>query len=266
MKPARIAVLGIAGVAGLMAFMLSGGEPPPAPQVVEGEIRREPTTEILVTTADVPVGGTLTNENFTWRAWPDAAIAPNFVRRTTEPEALERLRGSITRFPLAANEPIISQRLIRADGGGFMAAMLPAGMRAIAVPITPETGAGGFILPNDRVDVLLTRRERQGQTESIITDTILANVRVMAIDQTFQERDGEKVVVGRTATMELNSRQAETVSQARQMGEISLALRSLADSAASGRDAVEGSDMQQRGGSMSVVRFGITTQVPVMGR
>ena len=220
MKPARIAVLGIAGVAGLMAFMLSGGEPPPpAPQVVEGEMRREPTTEILVTTADIPIGGTLTAENVIWRAWPDTAIAPNFVRRTSDPDALERTRGSITRFPLSANEPIIAQRLIRADGGGFMAAMLPAGMRAIAVPITPETGAGGFILPNDRVDVLLTRRERTGQSESILSETILANVRVMAIDQTFQERDGEKVVVGRTATMELNPRQAETVSLARQMGD-----------------------------------------------
>ncbi len=264
MKPARIAVLGIAGVAGLFAFMLSGGEPPPAPQqVVTGEVRREPTTDVLVTTQNVPIGGSLTADNIMWRPWPDTAIAPNFVRRSSEPDALEKLRGSITRFPLSAGEPIISQRLIRADGGGFMAAMLPAGMRAIAVPITPETGAGGFILPNDRVDVILIQRQRSAGNETIVSDTILHNVRVMAIDQTFQERDGEKVVVGRTATMELSPRQAEAVSLARQMGEISLSLRSLADSNAAPR---EQSDTPSRGNTVTIVRFGVPTQVPVMGR
>ncbi len=267
MKKAQLVVLGIAGVAGLMVFaLLSGGEAPPAPEAQPAATVRGPaTTEILVSTGDVPIGGTLTPDRLAWRAWPEEALAPNHVRRSSEPDALDRLRGSITRFPLSAGEPIVAQRLIRADGGGFMAAMLPSGMRAIAVPITPETGAGGFILPADRVDVILTRRERTGQSDNVLSDIILHNVRVMAIDQTFQERDGEKVVVGRTATLELTPRQAEQISLARQMGEISLALRSLADSASQTTGAPE-NELQGRGGTISVVRFGVTTQVPVMGR
>ncbi len=99
-----------------------------------------------------------------------------------------------------------------------MAAVLPAGMRAISTEISPETGAGGFILPNDHVDVILSRRDKEAEkaagVEVHTSETILTNVRVLAIDQTVEEKNGQRVVVGKTATLELSPRQAETLARA----------------------------------------------------
>lgn len=268
MKVARIAVAAVAVLAGLGAALMVGrGDPPPATVVQQApaEVRGPPTTEVLVATTEVPVGGTLTERNADWRPWPDEAVGPHFIRRSVRPTAREELRGAISRFPLLAGEPINDTRIIRADRPSFMAAILPAGARALSVPITAETGAGGFILPNDRVDVILTRRDRNPVTnqDTFITDTVLSNIRVLAIDQTIQERDGEKTVVGRTATMELQPRQAETLALARQLGELSLSLRSLADGAT---QSAADQDINTRGGSVTMVRYGITSQVPVLGR
>ena len=110
-----------------------------------------------------------------------------------------------------------------------MAAVLPGGMRAVSTEISPETGAGGFILPNDRVDVLLSRREKSGDHDVVTSEIILGNVRVLAIDQAPREKDGQNSVVGKTATLELKPGQAEALARARQTGTISLALRSLVD-------------------------------------
>ena len=114
-----------------------------------------------------------------------------------------------------------------------MAAILPSGMRAVSTEISPETGAGGFILPNDHVDVILTRRDQEAEkaagVEIHTSEIILSNVRVLAIDQTVEEKNGQRVVVGKTATLELSPRQAETLALSRQLGTLSLALRSLVD-------------------------------------
>lgn len=263
MKAARIVVAGIAVVAGIGAALLvgSGGgdPPPPAPAA---EIRGPPTSEVLVATQPIPIGGTLNAQNVDWRRWPDEAIGQHFIRRSERPNAREELRGAISRFPLLASEPINDTRIIRSDRPGFMAAILTPGMRAISVPITPETGAGGFILPNDRVDVILTRRERAAGQDTFVSDTILSNVRVLAIDQTIQERDGEKVVVGRTATLELQPRQAESLALARQLGELSLALRSLADAPESARTEAD----LQRSSTVTIIRYGTPIPVPMLGR
>jgi pilus assembly protein CpaB len=266
MKTARLVVAGVAVLAGLAAAMIAGSGGGPAPvQVVTAPAPADPgiaTSEVLVAVTTVPIGGTLSEQNMDWRRWPNDAIGPNFVRRSDTPNAREEMRGSISRFPLYSGEPINAQRIVRSNGSGFMAAMLPAGMRAVAIRVEAETGAGGFILPNDRVDVILTRRDRSGGQEQLVSDTILRNIRVMAIDQTIQERDGEKHVIGRTATLELSPRQAETISLSRQMGEMSLALRSVAD--ADGASTPE-SDIN-RSGSVTIVRFGVPQQVPVLGR
>ncbi|MBE0702905.1 MAG: Flp pilus assembly protein CpaB, partial [Afipia sp.] len=141
------------------------------------------------------------------------------------------MTGSIVRSPFLAGEPIRETKLVKANGSGFMAAILPSGMRAISTDISPETGAGGFILPNDHVDVLLSRRQksREGNGESVSSEIILSDVRVLAIDQTVEEKNGQKVVVGKTATLELKPAQAETLARSRQSGTLSLALRSLVD-------------------------------------
>jgi len=140
-----------------------------------------------------------------------------------------------------------------------MAAILPSGMRAISVEISPETGAGGFIPPNDHVDVILSRRDRMAEKsagfEVHTSEIILYNVRVLAIDQTVEEKNGQRVVVGKTATLELAPAQAETLALSRQLGTLSLALRSLVDS---DKDKPESTDVDGRRGSVNMVRFGVT--------
>jgi pilus assembly protein CpaB len=129
-------------------------------------------------------------------------------------------------------------------------------MRAVSTDISPETGAGGFILPNDHVDVILTRRDRDaeqanGGVEAHVSETILSNVRVLAIDQTVEEKNGQRVVVGKTATLELLPRSAERLELAHQLGTLSLALRSLVDA---GKDQVADAGASSDGDTIVIYR------------
>jgi pilus assembly protein CpaB len=153
-------------------------------------------------------------------------------------------------------EPIRREKLIKTDGTGFLSAVLPAGKRAIAIS-TDSRGAntaGGFILPNDHVDVIRTYRDEGtgSRSESYSSETILRNVRVLAIGQNVQERNGEKVVIGETATLEVDPGQVETVAQAQKTGSLSLALRSLKDVGEVARPAEDG--------AMTLVRYGVTSR------
>lgn len=259
MKPARIIVLVIAVAAGGVAALLAGrsdNTPPPPPP-----IEKIATVEVLAARTDINMGQTVTAQELQWQIWPQAAASASFIRKSDKPGAIEELSGSIARTPFAAGEPIREAKLIKANGSGFLAAMLPAGMRAVSTEISPETGAGGFILPNDSVDVILTRRElekRQG-VESHSSETILSNVRVLAIDQAIEEKNGQRVVVGKTATLEVSPRQAETLALSRQLGTLSLALRSLADANRSTVDNTE-EDARRGRGEINTVRFGVSTQ------
>src|SRR5262249_20619475 len=155
---------------------------------------------VLVAKTDIAMGHTVGAQELQWQAWPTTVASTHFVRRSDKPNALEQLSGSIARSPFVAGEPIREAKLIKA-GSGLQAAILPSGQRALSTEISAETGAGGFILPNDRVDVLLTRRDREAERRSgvdtHVTETILNNLRVLAIDQTIQEKDGQRVVVGK---------------------------------------------------------------------
>ena len=150
------------------------------------------------------------------------------------------------------------QKLVRADGSGFMAAILPTGMRAISTEISAETGAGGFILPNDRVDVILTRRLKNpdgNQPDVVTSEIILANIRVLAIDQAPREKDGQNAVVGKTVTLELKPGQIATLTAGRQAGTLSLALRSIADV-----NMVEvRTDDQSAKQGVNVIRYGVAS-------
>ncbi len=260
MKAARLVVLGVAIAAGGAAALLagrSGEEPaPPAP----APAARIDTVDILVAKVDIPLGHSVTTQEMQWQAWPTQAASPVFIRRSDRPDAIEQITGSIARAPFVVGEPLRESKLIKSNGSGYMAAVLDKGMRAISTEISPETGAGGFILPNDRVDVILSRRDREaeksGAPESHTRETILPNIRILAIDQTLGEKDGQKVVIGKTATLELTPRQAETLALSRQLGTLSLALRSLADA---GDTTMPADDDRGRRAGINTVRFGVTT-------
>ncbi|MDE2470609.1 MAG: Flp pilus assembly protein CpaB, partial [Bradyrhizobium sp.] len=194
--------------------------------------------------------------------WPAATASNIFIRRNERPDATTQIVGEIARAPFIAGEPIREQKLVKADGSGFMAAILPTGMRAVSTEISPETGAGGFILPNDRVDVILSKHEknpdRTGAADMVNAEIILTNIRVLAIDQAPKEKDGQTSVVGKTVTLELKPEQAETLARARQSGTLSLALRSIADVNIVESNADD--QIRRRSDSINIVRFGVATQ------
>lgn len=257
MKFARIAVLLIAVIAGALAAMLAGGNrQAPVTQIVQ----EAPKSEVLVAREAINMGQVVNEGTLVWRAWPEDG-ASGFITRAAQPDAINDLKGAIARQPIAQGEPINTQKIVKTDGSGFLAAILPAGMRAVATTISPETGAGGFILPNDHVDVILTHRQDRQQNDSadrFISETILSNVRVLAIDQAVKEQEGQQSAVGRTATLELSPRQAEVLAQARDLGTLSLALRSLADANPNGPegDGAERADKDSTS-TVSVIRYGI---------
>src|SRR5262249_25135303 len=159
------------------------------------------TVDVLVAKNEIGLGQSVKPDDLQWQTWPATTASGSFIKRTDRPEATKEITGSIARYPFIADEPIREPKLVKADGSGFMAAILPSGMRAVSTEITPETGAGGFILPNDRVDVILTRREKnpeKGAADIVTAEVILSNVRVLAIDQAPKEKEGTSTLVGRT--------------------------------------------------------------------
>ena len=258
MNTARIIVLTIAAGAGLTALYLASGSdnsPPPAQPVAQLQ-----TVDVLVAKTDIGLGQSLKPEDLQWQTWPASTASNTFIRKGERPDATKEVTGSIARAPFIVGEPIREAKLVKADGSGFMAAILPTGMRAISTEISPETGAGGFILPNDRVDVLLSKREKnpdRGGPDVVVSEIILSNVRVLAIDQAPKEKDGQNAVVGKTVTLELKPEQAETLARARQSGTLALALRSIAD--VNMVETRTDDKAPKRGESVNVVRYGVST-------
>jgi pilus assembly protein CpaB len=259
MNTARIVVLAIAlGAGGIAAYLASGSDskpPPPAP------VAQLATVEVLVAKSDINLGQTVKPDDLQWQTWPSTTASNSFIRRDARPEATKELAGAIVRAPIMAGEPIREQKLVKADGSGFMAAILPSGMRAVSTELAPETGAGGFILPNDRVDVVLTQRLKDpdpaaSKPDIVQSKIILWNICVLAIDQAPKEKDGQNALIGKTATLELKPEQIVTLSAARQAGTLSLALRSITD--ADAVEVVEGPRTFRQ--DVQIVRHGVPSQ------
>lgn len=259
MYTARIIVLIIALGAGGIAAYLASGSNSPKPAAVE-PVAQLQTVDVLVAKSDIGLGQSVKPENVQWQSWPTATASNTFIRRGERPNAATEILGEIARAPFISGEPIREQKLVKADGSGFMAAILPTGMRAVSTEITPETGAGGFILPNDRIDVILSHhdknQDRAGAPDTVRSETVLTNIRVLAIDQAPKEKDGQTTVVGRTVTLELKPEQAETLARVRQSGTLSLALRSIADVNLADSNADQN---DRRSDSVNVVRYGVST-------
>ncbi|WP_315763647.1 MULTISPECIES: Flp pilus assembly protein CpaB [unclassified Bradyrhizobium] len=257
MNTARIVVLTIAvGAGGVAAYLASGSDDKPAPAAPVVQLQ---TIDVLVAKSDIGLGQSIKPDDLQWQTWPAAAASSTFIRRSDRPDATNQVVGNIARAPFIAGEPIREQKLVKADGSGFMAAILPTGMRAVSTEISPETGAGGFILPNDRVDVILSKREHNpdhpNAGDMVNSEIILSNVRVLAIDQAPKEKDGQTTVVGKTVTLELKPEQAELLARARQTGTLSLALRSIADLNVAENRTEDQS--RRRSDSVAVVRYGV---------
>ncbi len=275
MNLGRIIVLVIAAVAAIgAALMVRGLTNQPTPQPVTDAVTTAPMPQIeqvLVAREDIVIGQRVTPGDLSWQEWPKEALNKVFITQKKDADALKNYAGAIARMDIAAGEPISGRKLVNPGDAGFMAAVLSPGMRAVSVEISVETGAGGFILPNDRVDVLLTQEvpdEANGETRDGFTSrTILENVRVLAIDQSFKQGEDEEVVIGSTATLELNRPDSELLAHAGASGNLSLALRSVADAmptifvGAQSHATVSGKEKP-----MIVYRYGQSTKLAVKGQ
>jgi len=274
MKPARIAVICVAAVAAIgLAFVVramgSSGEPV-AVASAAAPAPAKPMAKVLVAARDLDPGQRLAEADLEWKDWPVDEVNPAFITdgsvvlpgaaapadsKTAEakPEgavaAVSRAAtdlatggakadyfGSVVREPILAGEPIVARKIVRAGDSGYMAAYLEPGMRAMSISVSVETAAGGFILPGDRVDVLLTQQTNMpggeaAQASKFSSSIVMQNVKVLAIDQSTRAGEDEQAVVGATATLEVRPGDAEALALAKSEGTLSLTLRSYADTA-----------------------------------
>jgi pilus assembly protein CpaB len=232
MSARQLIILAIAFVAAAGALFLirgMGAERPAPAAAADVDAQR-----VLVAARDIPQGAALTAGDLQWRAFPPASITANFIQQQQQPNALSQMNGWVARRGFVAGEPVTRSSLVDRDGRGFFAAQLEPGYRAVSIKIDHETAAGGFIQPNDRVDVLLTTElqvQRDGADEKEVrTDIVLENVRVLAIGDHSQPqaagRDPERLDGG-VAVLELSAPDARALAYADALGKLSLALRGV---------------------------------------
>ena len=216
MSRQSIIALGVAVVLGLVAVYLANT----FLLASEESQRRGGTTQVAVAAVPLGYGMELTPDKIRFAEFPNTSIPPGAF--TAMPDLLPPGQKRVALLPIAVNEPILSGKVTGPGQNASIAALLPDGMRAATVRINDVSGVAGFIQPNDTVDVLITRQS--GQNQQQITDMLLQNTRVLAIDQKAQNPDGSPVVA-RTATLEVDPLQAQKLALAQEIGSLSLVLR-----------------------------------------
>jgi pilus assembly protein CpaB len=184
-----------------------------------------PVQKVLVARAVIHTGHIVKPDDLRWQAWPAGDLAPAYV--VEGKRQLKDFVGAVARSRLGPGEPVTETKLVLAGTRGFMSAVLQPGMRAVSVPVTATSAVSGFIYAGDRVDVLLTHVLSSPQGRHDVTETILRNARVIAMDQKVDFAPTDKPDVAKTATLELTPKQSEIVTLAVKMGDLSLVLRSL---------------------------------------
>jgi pilus assembly protein CpaB len=268
----RIAIIATAALAAiLLAFMVRGmlapkhvAHPPP----VVAAAPQKPMAQVLTAKRDLPVGTRITPMDLAWQAWPADALNASFVTNGAAPAVqaqgaqkaaqsaaqathdmiaaqgpMQAFDGAIVKEAMVQGEPVIARKVVRGGQSGYMAVVLLPGMRAMAVPINAESAAGGFILPGDRVDVLQSRAGPEGK--GFITETLMRNLRVLAIDQKTEPGKDAKAMVGTVAVLEVPAADTLIIARGKAQGEMHLALRSYADLGGGA-----GPGVAQRGGTM----------------
>lgn len=264
MSPVRLLIVLIAAVSAIgLAVVLQralGGAPAKPTGLVEGAgapaAQGKPMTQVLVAKRDLPVGTRLVAADVGWQAWPSDSINAAFITNGAAPaspdgkveaakaavaatadqmiggDPAKVVEGAIVRDPILVGEPITPRKIVRGGEGGYLSVVLTPGKRAMSVPVTSDTAVGGFILPGDRVDVLSTRdapAAGEAGGKVMIAETVLQNIRVLALDQATAAEKDAKSIVAATATLEVGPVEAETLARAKAGGPITLALRAYTD-------------------------------------
>lgn len=260
MNTRRLVVLllaaGAAGVVALMVRGLVGGgtkqaDAKVAPQPVE-------ISQVLVAATRLDPGRVMTPDSVRWEAWPAKAVDASFIRKSPGMTPATIIAGMVARAPMVPGEPVTFAKIVKSQGAGFMAATIAPGMRAVAISVSVASVAGGFILPNNRVDIMLTQvldggaGSKHGSTRTVLTD-----IRVVAIDQAADKPDQKAVSDVKTVTLELTPDQARAIATAQAMGTLSLTLRSLGDDQTATADAAKTTaSADDQSGTVTVIRYG----------
>ncbi|HEX4298796.1 MAG TPA: Flp pilus assembly protein CpaB [Devosia sp.] len=264
MRVSRILLLVVALVAGGLAAFLAtrgGGQPEaPAPQVAQDN-----HTQVLVAKADIGVGERLSDQDVGWQDWPESGVQSGYITQSATPQAISDMKGAVARFEIFPGEPIQQAKLVRSDQG-YLSAVLDKGMRGVSISVDASSASGGFIVPNDHVDVILTHADASGSQTS---ETILSNVRVLAVNTRLGEtgktgapddpNDPKAEIFANTAiaTLELDPSQAETVVNAAQLGKLALSLRSIVDFTPAPGDNTN----IRRNAPIRIIRYGLEANV-----
>lgn len=270
MRVSRIVLVLVALVAGGLAAFLALGNVfnQPAPEEPVVQVAQTPHDQVLVAKKDIGLGERLGTANLEWQDWPQNTLQPGYITSSQTPQAIDQMKDTVARFELFKGEPIQQAKLVHSDQG-YLSAVLDKGMRGVSISVGAEAASGGFIVPNDHVDVILTRNGPSGQT----SETLLANVRVLAINARLGEtgktggpddqqqddqqggENGPKSLVfsgGAIATLELDPVQTETIINATSLGRLSLSLRSIVDFAQASNDDTK----LKRNAPIRLIRYG----------
>ncbi|ANK81123.1 MAG: Flp pilus assembly protein CpaB [Rhizobiales bacterium NRL2] len=217
--------LSAAGGAAWLANAALSAPPPAAPAAVLQTVPQPASTvEVLVSARPIRAGDLLQADDVRWQAWPKDAMTETYVVRAGE--SAPEVAGRVSPTAIAAGLPIVPDALIRPGERGFLAAVLPPGHRATTIPIDATTGVAGFVFPGDRVDLILTFSVDGERGDSLASQTVLHDLRVLAIDQKMVQQDGH-AAISKTATVEVTPEQAEKIALALQLGRLSLSLRAV---------------------------------------
>lgn len=250
MDRSRIIVLSVAGVAAIFVAlmvrnMIGGGT-----TKAHASIAPKPVAmlNVLVAGTDLQPGMKITPAQVKWQTWPESAVSASFISSPHPEDIRHIVQGTVARAPIVSGQPLTTTNIVHAASAGFMSAQLQNGTRAVSIQISDSTGASGFILPNDRVDVLMTHNATGAGSQ---TRTILRDVRVLAIGQTYQQQKGEKVITGKTATLQVAPAGADALANATASGTLTLALRPLIDSPVAEQTTADT--------PVAIIRYGIAT-------
>jgi pilus assembly protein CpaB len=286
MNPVRIAILAVAAVAAIGVAVLLRNLATPHSNAPAAVVQAAPpTARVLVAAHDLPIGQRLTEADMTWQPWPATSLNSSFITdgspaarpandrvgglikaSTTMAKdlaggggpALQALKGAIVRETIVKGEPIVKGKIVTAGEGGYMSVRLGPGMRAVAVPVSAETGAGGFIQPGDKIDLIDSRPDNSQRAGGFLTETVVSNARVLAVDQTTGQAKNGQSIVGATITLEVPAVIAPMVAEARARGGVMLALRSYTDTG--GGPGIGG---EAAGAGVRLVKGGAVSEIMV---
>jgi pilus assembly protein CpaB len=273
MSKMRIVMFALAAGSAAMAAVLAKGMIGQKPEVTTEVVDKVKKVDVLVAAKDVAIGERMGAGAIVWKPWPEESVMPVMITREEQPEAEQTLAEFRAIVPMFEGETISEKKMVDPKNGSFMSAIVPKGMRAVSIRVSDRGTAGGFVMPNDRVDVIATKKvESPGGGGKIFkSETVMTNVKVLAINQTFRpaKEDEEVAIKGESATLEMTPDQAEVLMRVQEEGEgdLSLVLRSIAESDGKADEVGpqltekyrDGAGAKKRSSDTLFIRYGIET-------